>query len=190
MRLLSLALAVALLIPINSLSAQQPPPAEIGQRVRVAQCGPLAVYSGSRRTDCQTTEGSVVVMTNDSIVLSAGALTGLVAIPISTLIRLELPSGRKSHKLVGGIVGAIAGVGIGAWAGWASEGSCNSETCPERVEAAIKGSVVGLSGGALLGFLIGSAASGERWEEVPLDRLRVSFGPRRDGFALGFSIAF
>ena len=31
----------------------------------------------------------------------------------------------------------------------------------------------------------------DRWEEVPLDRLRVSFAPQRDArFALGFSVSF
>jgi len=30
----------------------------------------------------------------------------------------------------------------------------------------------------------------DRWEEVPLDQLRVSFMPRRDGFVLGFTVAF
>ena len=45
------------------------------------------------------------------------------------------------------------------------------------------GGVVGLLGGALI--------KSERWEEVPLDRLRVNLGPQRDGrWGLGASVRF
>ena len=47
------------------------------------------------------------------------------------------------------------------------------------------GSGVGLGVGTILG-----APSRDRWEEVPLDRLRVSFAPKRDGFEVGLSVAF
>jgi len=45
--------------------------------------------------------------------------------------------------------------------------------------------------GALVGLGIGALLKSERWEEVPLDRLRVNIVPQRDGrFALGLSVAF
>jgi hypothetical protein len=57
--------------------------------------------------------------------------------------------------------------------------------------AAGAGFVVGGLGGALIGALIGSASKTDRWQEVPLDRLRVSLGPQRDGrFGLGASVRF
>jgi hypothetical protein len=38
---------------------------------------------------------------------------------------------------------------------------------------------------------VGALIKTDRWEEVPLDRLRVSFAPKRDGrFTVGFRIAF
>ena len=50
---------------------------------------------------------------------------------------------------------------------------------------------VGAALGTLAGGLIGKAARGERWEEVPLDALRVSFVPHREGrFGLGLTVEF
>jgi hypothetical protein len=52
--------------------------------------------------------------------------------------------------------------------------------------ALVFGAVGGFVGGG-----IGAMSSSERWKEVPLDRLRVSIVPLRDGrFALGLSVAF
>jgi len=42
-----------------------------------------------------------------------------------------------------------------------------------------------------LGAVIGALIKTDRWEEVPLDALRVSFVPQRDGrFGLGMSVRF
>ena len=56
-----------------------------------------------------------------------------------------------------------------------------------RLEAAlITGAIVGLAG-AITGYFIKT----DLWEEVPLERLRVSLTPQRDGgFVLGFSVGF
>jgi hypothetical protein len=46
-------------------------------------------------------------------------------------------------------------------------------------------------GGAAVGLVVGAFTKTDRWEEVPLDRLRVSIVPQRDGrFALGVSVSF
>ena len=52
------------------------------------------------------------------------------------------------------------------------------------------GAVLGVPTGMLLGTLIGASIKRDRWEEVPLDRLRMSFVPQRDGFAFGLKIEF
>ena len=45
--------------------------------------------------------------------------------------------------------------------------------------------------GAGIGAIVGALIKTDRWEEVPLDRLRVSFVPQRGGrFALGLSVRF
>jgi hypothetical protein len=41
-------------------------------------------------------------------------------------------------------------------------------------------------GGALVGGIIGGSSTSDRWEEIPLDELRVSLLPERHGgFAVG-----
>ncbi len=43
--------------------------------------------------------------------------------------------------------------------------------------------------GAVAGGIVGYFIKTDRWEEIPLERLRVSLAPQRDGgFALGFSV--
>ena len=45
--------------------------------------------------------------------------------------------------------------------------------------------------GSIVGSIAGAALPGDGWEEVPLDRLRVSLGPQPDGrFGLGLSVRF
>ena len=47
------------------------------------------------------------------------------------------------------------------------------------------------AGGGLVGGTVGYFNKTERWEEIPLDQLRVSLNPQREGgFALGFSVRF
>ena len=42
-----------------------------------------------------------------------------------------------------------------------------------------------------VGAITGALIKTDHWEDVPLDRVRVSFGPQRDGrFALGASVRF
>ena len=50
--------------------------------------------------------------------------------------------------------------------------------------------VLGLAGG-VAGGITGFFIKTDLWEEVPLERLRVSLTPQLDGgFALGFSVRF
>ncbi len=69
--------------------------------------------------------------------------------------------------------------------------SCTNDPFVTPGQCAI---VVGISfgaAGALLGALIGATMKTERWVSVPLDELRMSFGPQRDGrFGLGLSVRF
>ena len=44
--------------------------------------------------------------------------------------------------------------------------------------------------GVAVGIMVGEITSGERWEEVPLNRMRVSVAPTRRGLGVRASIAF
>ncbi len=60
----------------------------------------------------------------------------------------------------------------------------------ELVGVTMVGVTLGCVLGTSVGTIIGSHFRIDRWEEVPLDGLRVSFAPSRDRFAFGLSLSF
>ena len=112
------------------------------------------------------------------------------------MTRLEVGQGQKRHVGEGALIGSLVGIPIGiaiATAATPKEKECggglgnekNHQTCITQ------GGIAGFFGGMLVGALIGSAIRGDRWKEVPLDRVRVSLGPQRDGrFGFGASVRF
>ena len=108
--------------------------------------------------------------------------------PLASVTRLDVNRGQKSHALLGAGLGFAAGaVGAVVYCEVVEKGGCELADDDIRLEAAlITGAIVGAAGG-LVGYFIKT----DRWEEVPLERLRVSFTPQPDGrFALGFSVTF
>ena len=186
MRGFKLALAVALCVPFFTLSAQQPLPLEIGQPVRVTHCGPSPVYSGRIRTDCRTTEGNLVDITTDSVVLTPGAPPTHLTVPRDLMTRLEVIRGRKSNAGKGALFGFLTGVLAGVVVG-ASEGEGHMVSS----EGAIAAWGLGLgAAGAVVGVITGAFIKTDRWGNVPLDQLRVNFAPQRDRGSFGVSLRF
>ena len=145
------------------------------------------MYTGSRRTDCQTTKGNFVVMTNDSIVLAVNSEGLHQAIPRDLMTRFDVYAGRKSHLWVGAGIGLLGGAVAGAVT-WTSIGGCK---LVDDSECRMYGALLIGGIGAVVGGVVGAFIwKTDRWEEVPLDRLRVSLVPKRDGFALGLSVSF
>jgi hypothetical protein len=108
--------------------------------------------------------------------------------PLASVTRLDVSRGQKSHTVIGAGIGLAAGaLGAVIFCEVVEKGSCELFDDDIRLEAAlITGAIVGALGG-FVGYLIKS----DRWEEVPLERLRVSLAPQRDGgIALGFSVRF
>ena len=136
----------------------------------------------------------------DTLILRGGNFEGdgddRVAMPVSTIQRMQTRTGLKSQTVVGFSIGGIIGVVGGAVAGAAlcdpsatiagGSPNCADAPIPEVVGGFIGGIVMGG-----LGALIGSAIKTDRWEEVPLDRLHgsVILQPGRE-FAGGLSIHF
>ncbi len=70
-----------------------------------------------------------------------------------------------------------------------SRGDCLGDLGPGANVAA--GGVIGGLGGLVTRAFIGLEIQTDRWVDVPLDRLRVSVGPQRDGrYGLGASVRF
>ncbi|MCH7875835.1 MAG: hypothetical protein IH965_11110 [Gemmatimonadetes bacterium] len=93
--------------------------------------------------------------------------------------------------IVGAVIGAVAGAAIG----YAVAPGANTACLPLEFfcegEAKLVGVAFGVALGTAAGGLIGKAARGDHWEEVPLDALRVSVASQRNGrFGLGLSLRF
>ena len=162
----------------TEIAAQEPLVFEPGVRVRVTapDCG-----LRGRATEFR-------VLRADTLVL------GTTECPLASVTHLDVSRGQKSHARLGAVIGFLTGALSGAVIGFSlgDDPPFFGEPFPfsARNKAAI-GFLLGGGGGAIIGAQIGKAVHGEQWEEVPLERLRVSLTPLRDGgFALGFSVRF
>ncbi len=173
-RLSIIPLAILAFAPLTGVTAQQPPPVKVGDRVRVT----------APDVDVHRYTGQLVAVQRDN--LTVDTLTVVRA----SITRLEVQRGRKTNALKGASIGALslglAGVGLGI-------GACRgfSDVCTSEGEWAAIGGAIGVAVGGLIGLGLGAFTKTDRWEEVSLDRLRVSFVPHRDGrFVLGLSVRF
>jgi hypothetical protein len=165
MRVFTAALAVSLVVPLSTLSAQQPPPVEAGARVQVT-----APDCGFDKHDA-----TLEALRGDRLVFDT------TECPLGSVTRLDVSRGRKRKTVTGAVVGVLAGVAVGGGLAVA-----NSDE-----EGALIFVPFGALAGTLLGTAIGTVTKTERWEEVPLDQLRVSVAPQRDGrFGFGISVVF
>ncbi|NIM49030.1 MAG: hypothetical protein GTO22_07195 [Gemmatimonadales bacterium] len=198
MRTFAYPLMMLLVAPICTATAQdQWPPLEPGARVRLTHqhptC-PLETCSGTK----ERSVGTLKAAPADTLLLELHGRVDPLAMPLSSVTKLEVQRGRKAATWTGAGIGAVAGAVVGAVIAVATfeepapcEWFCFDFGPSDAGEAA----VMGLAGGATLGFLVGLGVGAlfktDRWEEVPLDRLRVSLAPQRDGrSALALSIAF
>lgn len=183
-------------VPSIGLFAQLIPGVAIGMRVRVKQeCS--EVFSGGMASrshlECPKHTGTVTSIAADGLVLGIDGTESRVGIPLASVSSLSIFRGRKSGAGTGALVGFVVGAVYGASLEVPERGSCgapcwiwpNSGDGASAVLAVFCGGI-GTGIGAILGALFRS----DRWEEVPLDRLRVSFGPGREGFGLAFSVAY
>lgn len=195
MRGFAVMLLVSLVTTSDSIAAQRNQPFETGELLRITApaCGieeQIARYLRLYR---------------DTLTVQADSQ---LALPVAGVTRLDVSRGVSNRTTLAGIAaGAFAGVLIGIaaapdedsnLAGGAPRETAVAQARPSIGSAgshAISGAVVGPIAGAFiggfLGGLVGKAVRQHRWEEVPLDRLRVSIAPRSDGSAVfGLTVSF
>lgn len=186
-----------LLLPIAvcppPLPAQEAP--QPGQRVRIThECRTRTPVTRQVTTLCRRQAGRLVEVREDSITLAVG--NGAARYRMGDLVRLELSRGRRSRWLAGGLAGSAIG-GVAAFAvlnGGGSTSLCNQSQNQDAVgfgECVGIAALFGLVPGFGLGALVGAVARSERWEEVPVGRLRLSVAPDAAAqFRLVASVAF
>ena len=116
----------------------------------------------------------------------------VLKLPLATVAKLEVIRGRNNLPVYLGMVsGAFVGAVVGVKVAKAADQSHPPRAWlrPDLRDPEVA-AVVGVLLGGFVGGLVGKVFRGDRWEEVPLDRLRVSFAQHRDGFAFGMRVAF
>ena len=192
MRRAPLLVAILAFMPLASATAQVP--VRPGARVRVTGRFCQPVYSNCVLGRPERHVGTFVAWKSDSLVMKSKG--DILASPQDSVTRLEVSLSRKSKAGGGALIGAavlgIPGVIAGLMISEICIGfGCTQQSLENRLGLAVLLGAVGAGTGALIGAVIGSAIRSDRWEGVPLDRLRVQVAPQRDGrFGLGLSVRF
>jgi hypothetical protein len=192
MRPASCAALALILAPSITLLAQQPAPdLESGTRLRLTYlCAPDGQPAlEPERARCRSV-GTLVQLDAGTIALTTGEST--TSHGLNAVSRVEVSRGYRSHRLAGAGAGFLLG-GAATFVVLNSGGStslCNRSANPDAVAPleCLGLSALGGLAGAGLGFLVGGFIRTERWQDVPLERLRVSLTPRTGGM-LGLSLA-
>ncbi len=124
-----------------------------GSRIRVVGLAP----------DAKPILGTFQRWEGDTLRLAAAA--GVAVIPLATLHRLQVSRGTRGHARLGGAIGVLVGLALGAVI--ASGSDCQQgflEFCFERVLAPLGGMVVG----GVLGAGVGASIRTDQWWEIRL----------------------
>ncbi len=160
------ALILAFLVSFNSpIPAQEP--VRTGDRIRVTAQGIKRTTGTLRAVD-------------QRLVMLGGSGSPAIQIPRDSITKLEVSRGKRSNITAGILVGTGAGLLLGAaFAVLAVDAGGSSEISNQ--EAAAIFAALGGSAGLLIGTIVGASTKTERWQEIPLDRLRVTVGPQPHG---------
>ncbi|NIN73076.1 MAG: hypothetical protein GTO46_14345 [Gemmatimonadetes bacterium] len=178
---MALLLTILTLAAPTTLIAQQEPPVQAGDRVRVT----------APTIDPDMLVGTLVSLRADTCVLKVDDLWLPLALPRTSVTKLEVQRGRKSKAGLGAGVGFVTGAVIGGLLGsyWGQE-SCGwmEIPCIKKPAATVLGALGFGLAGAGIGALVGSRIRVDRWEEVPLDQLRITLLPQRRGLSVGLRV--
>ncbi len=184
LRVLAAAVPFCLLGIATVASAQDAPPVP-GARIRLTvPCELVQPPAPERRNFC-TLVGKLGQWRPDAIDLEVDGRRS--SYNLSTVSRLEVSRGSRSHKLLGAGIGFVVGVGATYHvfnSGASSSGStsaCNQSANQDAIDSSACLGIYGLGGlvGAGLGAFVGSRFREELWQSVPYGRVRISLVTQR-----------
>ena len=169
-------LAGALSFAAAALLAQDIVQVAPGTRIRVTEA-----------TGAGQLVGTLLAVDDKTLTLRASGQTGDRVLRRQDITSVAVSAGHGSRRrgaLVGAAIGAGVGAAIGLLAGSDKEGLVQFSAGEKAVGAAILlASIGGLVGVAL--------PPGERWRELPLSRIGLSFAPIRErGVAVSLTFVF
>lgn len=167
-----------------ALAGAEPPPSNwpaAGERVRLTTL-----------TSPGEQNGVVVETDAESLTVSLGVGKPPVRVPLGSVKRLEVARGRRTAVKEGAIGGGVLGTVLGVLAVTGlSQALCEGGAdCTASGEGYLVGAGIFGVGGAGLGALIGLAIKKDRWERVPVGRVRVGWEPARGGVGVQVSLAW
>ena len=134
--------------------------------------------------------GTLRSWTGDSIVIESDAdqAVGSVSLPLGDVTRVDFSMGTRSQWGKGALYGLLGGtlIGLGLGAAGCEEGGFIM-TREECIGSASMGMAFV---GALVGGTVGIFVRTERWEQLSLDRARISIVPAGRGVGVVASVAF
>ncbi|KPK78488.1 MAG: hypothetical protein AMS25_15105 [Gemmatimonas sp. SM23_52] len=163
---IALLAAALVLVASADVLAQQARPVAPGDRLRIT--APSIV--GERLV------GTVAELRPDALVLEPEDQLEAVLVPLAAVNKLELSRSKASNVGRGALAGGLFGAGVGLVVGIAALGE-EGGGLDIGVGELISGALVLGGFGAAMGMLLEATAALERWETVPLDRIRVSLKP-------------
>lgn len=176
-----LMIALGLCIPHNAVTAQgQASMPEPGTRVRVTvPCEPTATSGRPTPSASCSVAGDFVLARADSLALFVNGST--LRYGLDVLRKVEVSRGYRSYRPLGGAVGFVVGA-VATYFVIYSGGSTSLCDQSANQDATSRGACVGLialggAAGAGLGVVIGGLFHSERWQAIPLQRLRVGLAP-------------
>ena len=138
---------------------------------------------------CRLT-GKFVTLQADTITLAMAESTASYG--LDAIDALEVSRGHRSYWIAGSIGGAVVGAVVAHFV-LLTGGS--SSLCDHEVnqDALSSDECLGLAGigaiaGAVVGGVIGGLIRTEKWQDVPIENLRVNLAPQPDG-RLGMAVA-
>jgi hypothetical protein len=158
---------LALGAAVSAPADDSPADLTVGARVRVA----APTFSDKQITGRLLRPPSEVL----EIALKDGVVQ---SIPVASISKLQISSGKKRHVIQGAVAGALLGVGYTLIAA-----RCTHQICGD--DDYTKLAIIVIGGGATaVGALVGAAVKTERWTPIPAPR------PRVRGPSVAFSVSF
>jgi len=172
------------------LQAQDEIPA--GARVRLAIKAPR-VSLQAPDTHTVALKGRVLAVYGGVLLLQRDSTLDTVSVSLDSVRTLEAVAGRRNPVREGAVLGALAGLGIGAAVGSTVNKCPNGEfMCfnARPVRSRGLGAVIGALIGAGVGALTAQFVEVDRWQRIEPKRVRVALVPAARGGMLGVTIAF
>jgi hypothetical protein len=185
-RILLLFLTSFLTGPDAGFAIESDPLHLTGSRVRL-YISDRSTAAGRLSSRGQMQTGTVLEVRGDTLVFTAEHQSTPTLVPTASLMGLEVNRGKKrSHVVKGAGLGFLAGVLVGGVVGYASAVQAAQNGDDLAYLEVPAGMVVGGGVGIVVGAVIGTRRTGDRWEPQKLP-ISVGFlpGPHGIGLSVG-----